>query len=193
MRRFASKFIRAMGQSRSSSKQLTTSRLRIAAGLRCSTFRSNSSHRRSARPHNGRERQDRSERSLLTNENPRPRPECSAAVSAFAHGIAEQSRLRQLQSVRERGSVGNTSADWNDRCESSVLPNTHQIDSRRGKNVRLPLSDLLRQSICSRLAGYEDSRLIQPRTILPTWVGFSIVGPRRAIRRAPDRVLRRRK
>jgi hypothetical protein len=30
------------------------------------------------------------------------------------------------------------------------------IDSRRGKNGQLPLSDLLRQSIYSRLAGYED-------------------------------------
>src|SRR5437667_11775075 len=32
----------------------------------------------------------------------------------------------------------------------------HLIDSRRGKNVQLPLSDLLRQSIYSRVAGYED-------------------------------------
>ena len=29
-------------------------------------------------------------------------------------------------------------------------------DSRRGKNIRLPLADLLRQSVYSRLAGYED-------------------------------------
>ena len=29
-------------------------------------------------------------------------------------------------------------------------------DERRGKNTQLPLSDLLRQSIYSRLAGYED-------------------------------------
>ncbi len=28
-------------------------------------------------------------------------------------------------------------------------------DDQRGKNIRLPLSDLLRQSIYSRLAGYE--------------------------------------
>ena len=32
----------------------------------------------------------------------------------------------------------------------------HLTDSRRGKNTRLPLADLLRQSVYSRLAGYED-------------------------------------
>jgi hypothetical protein len=32
----------------------------------------------------------------------------------------------------------------------------HLSDSLRGKNVQVPLSDLLRQSIYSRLAGYED-------------------------------------
>src|SRR5260370_41320794 len=29
-------------------------------------------------------------------------------------------------------------------------------DSRRGKNTQLPLADLLRQSVYSRIAGYED-------------------------------------
>jgi len=32
----------------------------------------------------------------------------------------------------------------------------HLIDSRRGKNTQLALADLLRQSVYSRLAGYED-------------------------------------
>ena len=32
----------------------------------------------------------------------------------------------------------------------------HLTDSRRGKNTQLPLSDLLRQSVYSRIAGYED-------------------------------------
>src|SRR6266849_1946325 len=44
----------------------------------------------------------------------------------------------------------------------------HLSDSRRGKNVQLPLSDLSRQSIYSRLAGYEDvndaARLAQDPT-----------------------------
>jgi hypothetical protein len=32
----------------------------------------------------------------------------------------------------------------------------HLTDSRRGKNTQLPLTDLLRQSVYSRIAGYED-------------------------------------
>src|SRR5512136_2263037 len=32
----------------------------------------------------------------------------------------------------------------------------HLSDSRKGKNTQLPLADLLRQSVYSRLAGYED-------------------------------------
>ena len=32
----------------------------------------------------------------------------------------------------------------------------HLSDSRRGKNTQLPLADLFRQSVYSRVAGYED-------------------------------------
>lgn len=32
----------------------------------------------------------------------------------------------------------------------------HLTDSRRGKNTQLPLADLLRQSVYSRIVGYED-------------------------------------
>jgi hypothetical protein len=32
----------------------------------------------------------------------------------------------------------------------------HLTDSRRGKNTQLPLADLLRQTVYSRIAGYED-------------------------------------
>ena len=32
----------------------------------------------------------------------------------------------------------------------------HLTESRRGKNTQLPLADLLRQSVYSRMAGYED-------------------------------------
>ena len=32
----------------------------------------------------------------------------------------------------------------------------HLTDSRKGKNTQLPLADLLRQSVYSRVAGYED-------------------------------------
>jgi hypothetical protein len=32
----------------------------------------------------------------------------------------------------------------------------HLTESRRGRNTQLPLADLLRQSVYSRIAGYED-------------------------------------
>ncbi len=42
------------------------------------------------------------------------------------------------------------------RLGLSELMERHLTDSRRGKNTQLPLIDLLRQSVYSRLAGYED-------------------------------------
>src|SRR5260370_35970721 len=56
------------------------------------------------------------------------------------------------------------------------LVDRHLSDSRRGKNIQLPLADLLRQSIYSRLAGYEDvndaARLSQDPT-------FRLIGSRK--------------
>src|SRR5260370_13977291 len=46
--------------------------------------------------------------------------------------------------------------ELDERLGLSALMERRLIDSRRGKNVQLPLSDLLRRSIYSRLAGYED-------------------------------------
>ena len=46
--------------------------------------------------------------------------------------------------------------ELDERLGLSALMQRHLTDSRRGKNTQLPLADLLRQSICSRLAGYED-------------------------------------
>jgi len=43
-----------------------------------------------------------------------------------------------------------------ERLGLSELIREHLTDGRRGKNTQLPLPDLLRQSIYSRLAGYED-------------------------------------
>jgi hypothetical protein len=42
------------------------------------------------------------------------------------------------------------------------------MDDRRGKNKRLPLPDLLRQSIYSRLAGYEDVNDAERLLPMPT-------------------------
>ncbi len=46
--------------------------------------------------------------------------------------------------------------ELDERLGLSELMDRHLSDSRRGKNIRLPLADLLRQSIYDRLAGYED-------------------------------------
>ena len=46
--------------------------------------------------------------------------------------------------------------ELDERLGLSELMERHLSDTRRGKNIQLPLADLLRQSIYSRLAGYED-------------------------------------
>ena len=45
--------------------------------------------------------------------------------------------------------------ELDERLGLSELVDRHLSDSRRGRNIQLPLADLLRQSIYSRLAGYE--------------------------------------
>ena len=46
--------------------------------------------------------------------------------------------------------------ELDERLGLGELIERHLTDSRRGKNTQLPLADLLRQSVYSRLAGYED-------------------------------------
>src|SRR5450759_4760827 len=46
--------------------------------------------------------------------------------------------------------------ELDERRGLSALILENIMDDRRGKNTQLPLPDLLRQSIYSRLAGYED-------------------------------------
>ncbi len=59
--------------------------------------------------------------------------------------------------------------ELDERLRLSELVDRHLSDSRRGKNIQLPLADLLRQSIYSRLAGYKDvndaERLSQDPTL----------------------------
>jgi Transposase DDE domain group 1 len=66
--------------------------------------------------------------------------------------------------------------ELNERLGLSVLIERHLVDSRRGRNIQLLLADLLRQSIYSRLAGYEDvndaARLSQDPT-------FRLIGSRK--------------
>ena len=66
--------------------------------------------------------------------------------------------------------------ELDERLRLSELVDRHLSHSRRGKNIQLPLADLLRQSIYSRLAGYEDvndaARLSQDPT-------FRLIGSRK--------------
>ena len=66
--------------------------------------------------------------------------------------------------------------ELDERLGLSKLIEHHLSDCRRGKNIQLPLADLLRQSIYSRLAGYEDvndaARLSQDPT-------FRLIGSRK--------------
>src|SRR6202171_6460782 len=70
--------------------------------------------------------------------------------------------------------------ELDERLGLSELMDRHLSDSRRGKNIQLPLADLLRQSIYSRLAGYEDvndaARLSQDPT-------FRLIGSRKILER----------
>src|ERR1700681_4243645 len=70
--------------------------------------------------------------------------------------------------------------ELDERLGLSELMDHHLSDSRRGKNIQLPLADLLRQSIYSRLAGYEDvndaARLSQDPT-------FRLIGSRKILER----------
>src|SRR5712692_9744273 len=61
--------------------------------------------------------------------------------------------------------------ELDERLGFAGLIEEHLTDSRRGKNMQFPFADLLRQSVYSRLAGYEDvndaERLV-PRPGIPT-------------------------
>jgi hypothetical protein len=47
--------------------------------------------------------------------------------------------------------------ELDERLGLSTLIERHLSDPRTGRNAQFPLGDLFRQSICSRLAGYEDT------------------------------------
>ncbi len=55
-----------------------------------------------------------------------------------------------------------------ERLGLSGLISEHLTDSR-GKNTQLPMADLLRQAVCSRLAGYEDVNDAERLSQYPTF------------------------
>ncbi len=77
--------------------------------------------------------------------------------------------------------------ELDERLGFGELITQYPTDSRRGKNTQLSLADLLRQSLYSRIAGYEDvndaKRLLQ----YPT---FRLIGSRKVWDRGLDATLR---
>ena len=70
--------------------------------------------------------------------------------------------------------------ELDERLGLSELIDRHLSDSRRGKNIQLPLADLLRQSIYSRLAGYEDVNDAERLSQDPT---FRLIGSKKILER----------
>jgi hypothetical protein len=64
--------------------------------------------------------------------------------------------------------------ELDERLGLSALIASNVMDDRRGKNTQLPLPDLLRQSIYSRLTGYEDLNDAERLSQNPT---FRLIGP----------------
>ena len=63
--------------------------------------------------------------------------------------------------------------ELDERLGFGELIDRHLVDCRHGKNTRFPLADLLRQSVYSRLAGYEDVNDAQRLSQDPT---FRLIG-----------------
>ncbi len=63
--------------------------------------------------------------------------------------------------------------ELDERLGFGELVEQHLTDSRRGKNTQFPFADLLRQSVYSRLAGYEDLNDAQKLSQDPT---FRLIG-----------------
>jgi hypothetical protein len=63
--------------------------------------------------------------------------------------------------------------ELDERLRLQDLIAQHLIDSRRRKNTQLPLADLLRQSVYSRIAGYEDVKDAEGLSQDPT---FRLIG-----------------
>jgi hypothetical protein len=66
--------------------------------------------------------------------------------------------------------------ELDERLGLGKLIDEHLTDSRRGANKKFPLADLLRQSACSRLAGYEDLNDAVRVSADPT---FRLIGSKR--------------
>jgi Transposase DDE domain group 1 len=83
-------------------------------------------------------------------------------LRGITQSVVPTRRLDPENPSRSRGSRGTSYSglllvrEWDERLGLSALIAANILDGRRDKNTLLPLPDLLRQSIYSRLAGYED-------------------------------------
>ena len=78
--------------------------------------------------------------------------------------------------------------ELDERLGLSALIAENIRDDRRGKNTQLPLPDLLRQSIYSRLAGYEDVNDAERLSQDPTLIGSEKIWDRGSVAFAPTLV-----
>jgi hypothetical protein len=72
--------------------------------------------------------------------------------------------------------------ELDERLGLSEVMDRHLSDSRRARISNWPLADLLRQSIYSRLAGYED---VNDAAGLPQDPTFRLIGSRKIWERGP--------
>ena len=72
--------------------------------------------------------------------------------------------------------------ELDERLGLGELIEQHLTDSRRGKNTQFPFADLLRQSVYSRVAGYEDRNDAQRLSQDPT---FRLISSKRSGIEAP--------
>ena len=67
--------------------------------------------------------------------------------------------------------------ELDERLGLEKLIDEHLSDSRQGTNKKFALADLLRQSVYSRLVGYEDLDVgTDPGVAVAEWVGRSVTG-----------------
>ena len=77
--------------------------------------------------------------------------------------------LATLRSGRDRGCGLLLPRELDRRLGLSALIERHLTDPRTGRNRQFPLADLFRQSVYSRLAGYEDTNDAERLAADPTF------------------------
>jgi hypothetical protein len=77
--------------------------------------------------------------------------------------------------------------ELDERLGLSTLIERHLVDPRTGRNRQFPLPDLFRQSIYSRLAGYEDTNDAERLAEDPTFRMLASRERRRRASRSPPR------